>query len=32
MDLTSDHYLVRANLDASKEDRLTEEELTGQVS
>jgi hypothetical protein len=32
MDLTSDHQLVRANLDASEEDRMTEEELTAQVS
>ena len=32
MNLPSDHSLVRANLDASEEDRLTDEELTGQVS
>ena len=32
MYLTSDHPLVRENLDASEEDRLTEEELTGQIS
>ena len=31
MDLTSDHSSVRANLNASEEDKLTEEELTGQV-